>query len=166
VGWNGHQELQNGKVQGVLAYATDVPPELKKQGYPFNMKRLADFVYLYLASVLPSLRQPQSPVSKDTLNRFLKARFEWEFSRANPSQAADLYVSRFPGQDREKVLSGIEYTIELLPPVIGGGSLAAYTDRTRLEAQLQGAVTTIANVVQPAIISNEAAQIVQRLIGQ
>ncbi len=163
VGWNGPQEFQNGNVDGVLAYATDVPPELKSQGIAFNIKRLAYFGLKIPGQCIAVA--PNAEISQDSLQRFLRASVRgWEYARENPKSAADIFVARFPGQNREKALTAINYTMELLPPVLGGRAIPAYTSPERIRDQVKSAIGIVADVVGITVTEKNTQEIVYRMV--
>lgn len=163
VGWNGPQELQNDNVQGVLSYATDVPPELKSQGIAFNIRRLADFGLKIPGQCIAV--SPNANISPDSLQRFLRATIRgWEYARKNPEKAADLYVARYPGQSREKALMAINYTMELLPPVLGGRAIPAYTSIERIRGQVKSAIEVVADVIGTTVTEKTTEEMVNRMV--
>lgn len=153
VGWNGPQEFQKGTVNGLLAYATDVPPELKTEGVEFNMINLED-----LGLTIPGqciAISPEYDMTPDEIRRFLSATIRgWEYARKNPNLAAKIFISKFPGQDKRKVAMGIEYTIDLLPPIIGKGISASYYSVDMMKLQIERSIDIIARI-QGAEISDE-----------
>lgn len=163
VGWNGPQEFQYGDIHGVLAYATDVPPELKSQGIAFNIRRLADFGLKIPGQCIAVA--PNADISPDSLQRFLRATIRgWEYARENPEKAADLYVARYPGQSREKVLMAINYTMELLPPVLGGRAYTAYTSTERIRGQVKSAIEVVADVISTTVTEKATEEMVNRMV--
>ena len=170
VGWNGPQELQRESVDGVLAYATDVPPELESQGISINIKELSDFGLIIpgqCIAVSPDFtdNKTHTIISKEVLDKFLVATIHgWEYARENPEKAADIYLARFPGQDRKKVLMAIKYTVKLLPPVLGGGVNPVYYSDPYIKSQVRNATKIVADIMGLAITKENIENIVDRIV--
>lgn len=165
VGWNGPQEFQAGHIDGLLAYATDVPPELKMQGIPFNMRRLADFGMTVPGQCIAISSKCRDQLSANVLNRFLRASIKgWEFARANPEKSADLFVAKFPGQNKKKTSESIKYTVELLPPVFGDQYLAAYTSVRDLKSQVKSAINVLSTVIDVNMLNINISNMADRMI--
>jgi NitT/TauT family transport system substrate-binding protein len=168
VGWNGPQEFREGKINCLLAYATDVPPELEVDNVKFYSNKLADFgmnIPGQCIALSSNLKQNENILKEDVVTKIVEASIKgWEFARKNNVKAAEIFVARFPGQDKAKVIKSINYTVDLLPNSIGGVISDEYYGKDKINEQVVSTIKIISKNMDIRLSDEQIKYISTKLV--
>jgi NitT/TauT family transport system substrate-binding protein len=128
-------QLKSGEIDGLLTYLMEAPSDLEAEGYDFSVAKLGDLGIDVSGQCIAIGRDAK--IDPEVLEGFVRASIRgWEYVRAEPDNAAKLFVGRFPDNDLEKTRIVIRQCLSVMPT--GGGSpAAAYTDPGQLRASVE-----------------------------
>jgi ABC-type nitrate/sulfonate/bicarbonate transport system substrate-binding protein len=123
VGYDGPRRLMGGSLDAIVAYATDAPVELRRQGYDYRQRYLSDF-----GLDMPGMCVCISPavVERDAAIDLVRAATEgWDYVRDHPESAVQILAALFPEIRADEAQFSLAQTLPLLPAAPGYESYGA-----------------------------------------
>jgi ABC-type nitrate/sulfonate/bicarbonate transport system substrate-binding protein len=117
VGYDGPRRLMAGKLDTLVAYATDAPVELKRERFDYQQRFMSDFG-LKMAGMCVCTTPRLG--GRDTALALVKAACQgWDDTRNDPEGAVKKFIALYPEARLEDARFSLQQTLPLLPQTTG-----------------------------------------------